>query len=255
MEFKFEDLLESIDIQCVSYEEFTDRLSILNISDKSGNFEIKSDIKTFLNRVVKKPSDDRIIRLEQYQQNLYKMLVSDAHESLKIWYDLYVGLKMSDEEYLKLPSGNCLNEKTFIGSTNSKYGKFSKNINFCDFYNTKKLYSNDSEYVFGLIKVMYERFHIRNSLVGPAFFDHICNMTSYKQIWTDFMIGANKASIFNPYTYKSILDTLFEGDVLFAPVMGWNSYQQAFYNSNFKHFISTDVIPNVVENSHRIHDC
>ena len=119
---------------------------------------------------------------KQYQQNLCKMLVSDAHESLKIWYDLYVGLKMSDDEYLKLPSGNCLNEKTFIGSTNSKYGKFSKNINFCDFYNTKKLYSNDSEYVFGLIKVMYERFHIRNSLVGPAFFDHICNMTSYKQI-------------------------------------------------------------------------
>jgi hypothetical protein len=63
-------------------------------------------------------------------------------------------------------------------------------------------------------------------------------------------MGANKASVFNPYTYKSILDTVFEGETLFAPVMGWNSYQQAFYSSKFKHFVATDVIPSVVDNAH-----
>jgi hypothetical protein len=30
--------------------------------------------------------------------------------------------------------------------------------------------------------------------------------------------------------------------------MGWNAYQTAFYTSNFKHFVATDVIPSVVEN-------
>jgi hypothetical protein len=62
------------------------------------------------------------------------------------------------------------------------------------------------------------------------------------------MIGANRASIFNPATYKGILDTVFTGETLFAPVMGWNAYQIAFYNSKFKNFIATDVIPDVVEN-------
>jgi len=62
------------------------------------------------------------------------------------------------------------------------------------------------------------------------------------------MIGANRASIFNPATYKGILDEVFTGETLFAPVMGWNSYQIAFYNSKFKNFIATDVIPDVVEN-------
>jgi hypothetical protein len=68
------------------------------------------------------------------------------------------------------------------------------------------------------------------------------------------MIGANRASIFNPATYKGILDEVFTGETLFAPVMGWNSYQLAFYNSNFKNFIATDVIPDVVTNGKLLHD-
>ena len=58
---------------------------------------------------------------------------------------------------------------------------------------------------------------------------------------------------FNPYTFKSILDTQFTGDVLFSPCMGWNAYQLGFYNSQFKHMVSTDVIPNVVDNANLLH--
>ena len=67
------------------------------------------------------------------------------------------------------------------------------------------------------------------------------------------MMGANRPSTFNPATYKSILDSLFQGDTLFAPVMGWNSYQLSFYSSNFSKFISTDVIPDVVDNGKLLH--
>lgn len=103
------------------------------------------------------------------------------------------------------------------------------------------------------MKVMFEDFKLRNSLVGPAFFDHICNIDDdYGQFWTDFMMGCNRASVFNPATYKGIVDELFEGEVLFAPVMGWNSYQLAFYNTKFKHFVSTDVIPEVVANGQEL---
>jgi hypothetical protein len=101
---------------------------------------------------------------------------------------------------------------------------------------------------------MFEDFKIRNSLAGPAFFDHICKYNGDSgQFWTDFMIGANRASIFNPITYKGILDELFTGETLFAPVMGWNSYQTAFYSSEFTHFIATDVIPDVVDNGNLLH--
>ena len=247
----FKDLLNEINIQQVSFDDFCGQLSVLDISDKSGTFKVRSDIHVFLDRVTKKEGDPRPARVNLYLKKLYQMLVTDAETSLQHWFKRYGELPNPIEFYLELPEGNSLTDDTFMGMTNSKYGRLSKNLNFQSFYNTKKLYANDSEYVLGLIKAMYERFHIRNSLVGPAFFDHICRIEdSYDQIWTDFMMGANKASVFNPYTYKSILDTVFKGDTLFAPVMGWNSYQQAFYSSRFKHFVATDVIPSVVDNGH-----
>ena len=245
----FDDLLSEIEIQEISFDDFCKELSILNISDTTGTFQVRSNIYDFLDRVAKKDGDPRPDRLDLYLEKLYDMLVTNAKESLREWFGRYAGLKHDMKFYLELPKGNSLVDDTFIGISHSKYGRLSKNLNFENFYNTKKLYANDSEYVLGLLKAMYERFHIRNSLACPAFFDHICKIEdSYAQVWTDFMMGANKASVFNPYTYKSILDTVFEGDTLFAPVMGWNSYQQAFYNSKFTHFVSTDVMPNVVNN-------
>ena len=104
------------------------------------------------------------------------------------------------------------------------------------------------------MKAMFEDYKLRNSLVGPAFFDHICKIDDdYGQFWTDFMMGCNRASIFNPATYKGILDNVFTGDTLFAPVMGWNAYQLGFYSSKFKNFIATDVIPDVVDNGSLLH--
>jgi len=36
--------------------------------------------------------------------------------------------------------------------------------------------------------------------------------------------------------------------------MGWNAYQIAYYNSEFEHLITTDVIPEVIDNTHLLHD-
>jgi hypothetical protein len=89
--------------------------------------------------------------------------------------------------------------------------------------------------------------------VGPASFNFFLdkNMTS---VWSSVMSTISKPSIFNPNTYSSILNTVFEGKSLFAPTMGWNSYQLAYYQTNFEEFVSSDVIDNVVENGNKLHD-
>jgi hypothetical protein len=251
--FTEQDFLNQFNLPKVTFQEFCDKICVLNVMDRSGSFVIRSDLDTFVNRVSKK--DDRKQRLNLYKQNLYKILVTDSKATLLSWFKRYGELKESVDFYFDIPESNILTNDTFAGRTNSKYGKICKNINFVNFYNTKKLYTNDSEYTFGLLKVMFEDFKVRNSLVGPAFFDHICKYDGDpSQFWLDFMIGANRASIFNPATYKGILDNVFTGETLFAPVMGWNAYQIAFYNSKFKNFIATDVIPDVVENGNLLHD-
>ena len=251
--FTEQDFLNQFNLPKVTFQQFCDKIYVLNVMDRSGSFVVRSDLDTFVNRVSKK--DDRKQRLNLYKQNLYKILVTDANATLLVWFKRYGELKESVDFYFDIPESNILTNDIFTGRTNSKYGKICKNINFVNFYNTKKLYTNDSEYTFGLLKVMFEDFKVRNSLVGPAFFDHICKYNGDpSQFWLDFMIGANRASIFNPATYKGILDNVFTGETLFAPVMGWNAYQIAFYNSKFKNLIATDVIPDVVENGNLLHN-
>lgn len=246
------DFLNQFHLPAVTFDEFCEKVCVLDVMDRSGAFVVRSDLDTFVDRVSKK--DDRKQRLNLYKQNLYKILVTDAKQTLTSWFNRYGKLKEPVEFYFDIPDAKIFNNDIFAGRTNSKYGKICKNINFVNFYNTKKLWTTDSEYTFGLMRVMFEDFKLRNSLVGPAFFDHICKYNGdSSQFWLDFMIGANRASIFNPATYKGILDELFTGDTLFAPVMGWNSYQLAFYNSNFKNFIATDVIPDVVTNGFFLH--
>jgi hypothetical protein len=233
--FTEQDFLKQFNLPTITFQQFCDKVCVLDVMDRSGAFVVR--------------------RLDLYKQNLYKILVTDAQATLSSWFKRYGELKESVDFYFDIPSANILNNDTFAGRTNSKYGKICKNINFVNFYNTKKLYTNDSEYTFGLMRVMFEDFKLRNSLVGPAFFDHICKYEGdASQFWLDFMIGANRASIFNPATFKGILDEVFSGETLFSPVMGWNSYQIAFYNSNFKKFIATDVIPDVVENGKLLHN-
>jgi len=251
--FTEQDFLNQFNLPDTTFQDFCSKICVLDVMDRSGSFVVRSDLDTFVNRVSKK--DDRIQRLALYKQNLYKILVTDAKSTLSSWFKRYGELKESVDFYFDIPNSNILNNDTFTGRTNSKYGKICKNVNFVNFYNTKKLYTNDSEYTFGLMRVMFEEFKVRNSLVGPAFFDHICKYNGDpSQFWLDFMIGANRASIFNPATYKGILENVFSGETLFAPVMGWNSYQLAFYNSNFKNFIATDVIPDVIENGNLLHE-
>lgn len=251
----FDDFRSKINTQKVSYSDFKSRISILDISDTSGTFAVRSDFYTFIDRVAKKAEDTRKNRIEEYLTKLYAMLVTNADESLLLWYEKYIDLRMSVSDYINMPEGSSFigEDKLFDGSKNSKYGRLAKNINFNDFYNTKKLYTNDSEYVFGLMKSMYEDFHLRNSMASPAFFDILLSSTDYGKVWNFFMMGANKASVFNPYTYRSILNDILEGETLFSPVMGWNTYQQGFYTSKFNKFISTDVIPSVVENGKSLH--
>jgi len=250
--FTEQDFLQLFNLPNVTYQEFCDKICVLDVMDRTGAFVVRSNLDDFVNRVSKK--DDRKQRLNLYKQNLYKILVTDAKSTLVSWFNRYGKLNESVEYYFNIPNSNILSDDTFAGRTNSKYGKICKNINFVNFYNTKKLWTTDSEYTFGLMRVMFEDFKLRNSLVGPAFFDHICKYEGdSSQFWLDFMIGANRASIFNPATYKGILDEVFTGDTLFAPVMGWNAYQLGFYNSKFKKFIATDVIKDVVDNGTLLH--
>lgn len=245
--FREQDFLNLFTLPKPSFKDFCSAIQILDISDKSGTFQVRQDLDSFIARVSRK--DNRGQRLAEFKQKLYRILVTDAEANLRAWFQSQGALPEPLDFYFQIPSADIFDGTVFGGRTNAKYGRVCKNINFVNYYNTRKWYDRDSEYVFGLLKVMMEQFRLRNSLVGPAFFDQICRYDGDpSDFWRAFMIGANRPSTFNPATYCGILDSVFTGDTLFAPVMGWNAYQLAFYSSSFSRFIATDVIPDVVNN-------
>ena len=230
----------------ISFELFCDRVSVLDISDTTGTFRVRSSLDEFIAKNSR--GDNRSQRLQLYKRCLYNILVRDREQTLAKWYERQGSLPQPLDYYLNIPNKNVLTDGVFNGRTNSKYGRLSRHLNYNTIYNTKKLTPTDSQYVAGLISTMFDEFKIRNSLAGPAFFDQICQYTGdSSKFWQAFMTGANRPSVFNPQTYLSILDQVFTGTTLLAPVMGWNSYQQAFYSSKFTHFVATDVIPSVVD--------
>lgn len=248
--FTSEDFLQLFTLPKPTFEDFCRSIQILDVTDRSGTFKVRQDLDGFIKRVSKNGTkDSRQSRLSLFKEKLYQILVTDVEHSLTEWFKSHGTLPEDLKFYFNIPDANIYNNGVFSGRTNSKYGKLCKNINFVNYYNTKKLWTTDSEYTFGLLRIMVEEFKLRNSLVGPAFFDQICAYNGNpSKFWLAFMIGANRPSTFNPATYKGILDELFTGETLLAPVMGWNSYQLAFYSSKFSKFIATDVIPDVVTN-------
>jgi len=250
--FTEQDFLSLFNLPRPTFEQFCSSIQILDVTDRSGTFKVRQDLDGFIARVAKK--DQRQQNLPLFKQKLYEILVTDIEKSLKQWFRSQGALTESVPFYFDIPDADILQDGVFAGRTNAKYGRICKNINFQNYYNTKKLWSTDSEYVFGLLRAMVEEFKIRNSLVGPAFFDQICRYQGdSSDFWRAFMMGANRPSTFNPATYKEILKNVFTGETLFAPVMGWNSYQTAFYSSGFRKFIATDVIPDVVDNGRLLH--
>lgn len=233
--------------------EFKERITVLDISDTTGTFQTRSSLETFI--LKNSRGDNRPERLNLYYEKLYQLLVTDRTLTLTAWYQRYAALPDDIDHYLNIPSKNIIQDKIINGRTNSRLGRICRSLNFDTIYNTKKLTESDSQYTLGLMLAMFNDFKIRNSLAGPAFFDQICQYSGDSgKFWSAFMLGANKPSVFNPQTYKCILDELFTGQVLLAPVMGWNSYQTAFYSSKFQHFVSTDVIQSVVSNAELLHE-
>ena len=244
----FETFYKHFDYQKVDFQEFSDKVSILDISNKTSEYAVKNTVRGFIEE---NSSDYRLDNIDEFYKNLYEIVVENRRETLRIWFDRYLNIDNPQKYYQMNSTSKLLSGKVINGMSNSKYGRLIRNINFEKMYNTKKLYHDNIEYVYGLMEALFKDFKLRNSLVGPTFFEGILNK-DIDGFWNAFMMTGNSPSVFNPYTFKFILENFYSGKRLFCPVLGWNSYQLAFHNTTWEEFIGTDVIPEVVENGNNI---
>jgi hypothetical protein len=252
----FDDFVDSLELEPkIDFESYSEQLGVLytnyarmdmdNITKPASRYNLKNFILKY------GKADFRYYVLNQFIESCYDMFVKNREETLYDWYSHYIEIEnlKSGMNFQVIP---CKLKNVFDGTINLDTSRILRNINYKNMYSTKRLHKNDFQDCVSILKCLFKHHLLRNSFVGPASFNFFLdkNMTS---VWSSVMSTISKPSIFNPNTYASILNTIFSGKSLFAPTMGWNSYQLAYYQTNFEQFVATDVISDVVNNGNELH--
>ena len=253
----FDDFVDSLDLDDkIGIDEYRENLSILytNYARMDMDSVTKPVVRhTFTNFITKYGrSDFRPYVVDQFIESCYEMFVKDREETLHDWFDRYIAIE-DEKQGINFFPVPCFAGDVFDGTINSESGRVLRNLNYRTMYSTKRLHKNDFQDCISILKCLFKWHYLRNSFVGPASFNFFLDK-NLSAVWGSVMSTISRPSIFNPNAYASILNSVFRGESLFAPTMGWNSYQLAFYQTNFKKFVATDVIEDVVDNGAQLHD-
>ena len=253
----FDKFVESLDLDDkISLDEYRENLSILytNYARMHMDSVTKPVVRhTFRNFIAKYGrADFRTYVAEQFIESSYEMFVKDREETLKDWYDRYIAID-DTKAGLNFRPVPCSAEDMFDGTMNTDSARILRNINYDAMYSTKRLHKNDFQDCISILKCLFKWHYLRSSFVGPASFNFFLDK-NLSSVWSSVMSTISRPSMFNPNVYVDILNSVFHGKSLFAPTMGWNSYQLAFYQTNFEKFVSTDVLTSVVDSGVEMHD-
>tara|TARA_A100001037_G_scaffold63293_1_gene55369 strand:+ start:72301 stop:73608 length:1308 start_codon:yes stop_codon:yes gene_type:complete len=252
----FDEFVDSLDLEPkVDFETYSESLSVLytNYSRMSMDDVTKPVVRhTFSNFIAKYGrADFRTYVAPQFIESAYEMFVLNREETLRDWYDRYISVD-DVSSHLNFRTVPCHAGDMFDGVINSDSGKILRNLNYGNLYSTKRLHKNDFQDCISILKCLFKWHYLRSSFIGPASFNFFLDK-DLTSVWSSVMSTISRPTMFNPNTYAGILNTIFSGKSLFAPTMGWNSYQLAFYQTNFERFVSTDVISDVVETGNKMH--
>lgn len=199
-----------------------------------------------------KGKDDRWEKRMELMRTLYRLTVTERVQTLHEWFRQHAEIADSEVNDIFRFSARPATiypstPISFDGKKNMRHGRLVKNLNFEKFYGTKKYVKHDYRHLFTQIKLWFEQYTICHSLFVPSSYEHLLK-GDLDMVFAILRGTTNRPSAFNPYLYGEILATLFRGKKLFTPVLGWNSYQVAFHNSDYTDYVGIDVIPSVIDN-------
>ena len=189
-----------------------------------------------------------------YLKKVYDFFFVDGSTEyfIKQWFENNVEIT-SVKKYLFYKVKNVFIGKDMIdGRYNIKYSRLAKNLNLFDFYGTTKYDKETGRPFFDLLEKINDMYYIPEFFT-PSVFDIILRK-DYSTFMAYMRGTTSTPTVFNPHLFSFILTYIMKGQKLFTPVLAWNAYQHAFYNTNYEEYVGTDVIPNLVSNSKYLHD-
>jgi hypothetical protein len=170
-----------------------------------------------------------------------------------------------DTNYLGITNDNAMhiidndNIKSISVQKNDKSRRIIRNLHYLDILHTT-LITNTCK---SKVSFWQTFIHLFNDLkLEDRFFCTSCiqlcltdiRAPPYKTFFYHIQQYQPKASIFNPFTIKWILDNILKGKSIFTPVLSWSAYMCAFMHSDYTEYVGTDVIPHVINKTKFLYD-
>lgn len=219
--------------------------------------------------IIKDKTDRRYINRHAIIDYFYDVIIINKYKYLSLWYASYFSVPETDN-YLWSGIELALADKPNYISTqkNDASKHLIRNLFYLELFDYTQITNtvkNKVSFWQSLVN-MFTKLELEDRFFCVSSLDLMLRTknnkktafglpeTNYNALFYLFQQYQPKASIFNPYAIKYILDNIFlshrrfgTAKTLFSPVLSWGSYVPAFMNiESYTHYVGVDVMPSAV---------
>jgi len=254
-------------------EEFSDKFMVM-YSTKQSLREIFDMVPTVRGKpIIKKPdTDKRYINRRQVIEYFYEIIIRNRTKYLTLFYHAYFQFK--DPDTMKWDGINLLSHKEELEypiislQKNDPSRRLIRNLFYLELLDLTKVTNTVKSHVsfWGALDGMYNKLELEDRLFAPSSIDLFLRNKgtkreklsgvkeiNYNNLFYLLQAYQPKASIFNPYSIKWVMDNVidyylgYKGKSIFTPVLSWGSYLTAFMHSDYQEYVGVDVMPSVCD--------
>lgn len=221
--------------------------------------------------LIKDPTKDkRYLNKERVVEYFYEILIRNRKKYLTCFYEAYFQFK--DPDTMKWKGINLLTNKEDLEypvislQKNDPSRRLIRNLFYLELLHLTEVTNTVKSHVsfWGALDNMYNHLRLEDRFFAPSSIDLFLRdkgtkreqasgikEINYHNLFYLLQAYQPKASIFNPYSIKWIMDNVIDkylghqGKRIFTPVLSWGSYLTAFMHSNYQEYVGVDVMPSV----------
>lgn len=223
--------------------------------------------------IIKNPETDRrYINQDKIIEYFYEILIRNRKKYLTCFYEAYFQFK--DPNTMKWKGINLLSEKEGLEypvislQKNDPSRRLIRSLFYLELLHETKVTNTVKSHVsfWEALDNMYNKLQLEDRFFAPSSIDLFLKdkgtkreertgvkEINYHNLFYLLQAYQPKASIFNPYSIKWIMDNVldhylgYSGRSIFTPVLSWGSYMAAFMHSNYVEYVGVDVMPGVCD--------
>lgn len=266
--------LQHFPLMELSKDEFIKRFTVMYATPQTLQQIFNREPNNRGKAIIKTLDDKRYVNREELIEYFYEIIIRNRHKYLTFFYQAYFEFK--DPRKMNWKNIDLILDANIDGHTiislqkNDDSRHIVRNIFYLELLDLTKVTNTVKSRVsfWRSLENMYNKLELEDRFFAPSSIDLFLRAKgtkkealsgqkeiNYNNLFYLFQAYQPKASIFNPYSIKWIMDNIFpkytKGSKelrICTPVMSWASYLIAFMHSDkYQEYFGIDVMPSVCD--------